>query len=340
MKFQNTLLKINNSNKIMSTQIVRKRKNLLQLLQLLNIHFKITIITIMVVGCLGNSIFAQASAAVKTTTDQINRTVQSAESKHLLEDCVKHLQSLVNKDTIEKLGSNLRQLTTQILETVAPPISEHELVEIWLSHDMMGYSGVEALVYRAFARVMEQTESGQVIVRKGIEDDKKDDADRDLNMCEGMLEGIKLAKANVDHLIKLHYTKPESSTTYDPQSGSVPVINCPVFMVIQPVKYSISNDGTIPYQLVYAIVLEDPTNQLSFQTYSQSIPLSWLDIPYEENEWVEDKMVDVLRMAVTTIAQDYVWTRMSGGKHLVQAVQDASKNAQQLQNNNSEEKQS
>lgn len=111
-------------------------------------------------------------------------------------------------------------------------------------------------------------------------------------------------------------------------------------MVIQPVKYSISNDGTIPYQLVYAIVLEDPTNQLSFQTYSQSIPLSWLDIPYEENEWVEDKMVDVLRMAVTTIAQDYVWTRMSGGKHLVQAVQDASNNAQQQQNNNNEEKQS
>jgi hypothetical protein len=37
-----------------------------------------------------------------------------------------------------------------------------------------------------------------------------------------------------------------------------------------------------------------------------------LDIPYEENEWVEDKMVDVIRMSVTTIAQDYVWTRMSG----------------------------
>ncbi|CAO3631289.1 unnamed protein product [Cunninghamella blakesleeana] len=277
-----------------------------------------------------------ASAAVKTTTDQINRTVQSAESKALLEDQVKHLQSFVNKDTIEKLGTNLRQLSTQLLETVAPPISEHELVEIWLSHDMIGYSGVEALVYRAFARVMEQTETGQVIVRKGIDDgENNEDAERDLNMCEGMLEGIKLAKANVDHLIKLHYTKPEASTTYDPQSGSLPVINCPVFMVIQPVKYTVSNDGKTPYQLVYAIVLEDPTNQLSFQAYSQSIPLTWLDIPYEENEWVEDKMVDVLRMAVTTIAQDYVYTRMSSGKQIIHDVQETLKEQQ-----NKEEKQS
>lgn len=139
----------------------------------------------------------------------------------------------------------------------------------------------------------------------------------------------------MDHLIKLHYTKPEVSTSYAPQSGSVPVINCPVFMVIQPVKYTISNDGIAPYQLVYAIVLEDPTNQLSFQTYSQSIPLTWLDIPYEENEWVEDKMVDVLRMAVTTIAQDYVWTRMSGGKQIIHDVQE-SLNTQQ--NNKEEEK--
>lgn len=142
----------------------------------------------------GNSLLAQASAAVKTTTDQINRTVQSTDSKNLLEERVKHLQTLVNKDTIEKLGTNLRQLTTQIMETVAPPISEHELVEIWLSHDMVGYSGVEALVYRAFARVMEQTESGQVIVRKGMDEDHDEDAPRDLNMCEGVVEGTKLAK--------------------------------------------------------------------------------------------------------------------------------------------------
>ena len=86
-------------------------------------------------------------------------------------------------------------MTHSILETVAPPISEHELVEVWLSHDMRGYVGLEALVYRAFARVMEQTESGHVVVRKiGDKEDEEDDQPRNLNICEGLLEGTKLAQ--------------------------------------------------------------------------------------------------------------------------------------------------
>lgn len=92
------------------------------------------------------------------------------------------------------LGNELRNLTTSILETVAPPISEHELVEVFLSHDMIGYVGLEALVYRAFARVMEQTESGHVVVRKVGDKEDAQPESRNLNMCEGMLEGTKLAK--------------------------------------------------------------------------------------------------------------------------------------------------
>ena len=42
---------------------------------------------------------------------------------------------------------------TDILNVVAPPISEHEVIQVWLSHDMAGYDGVESLVYRALSRV-------------------------------------------------------------------------------------------------------------------------------------------------------------------------------------------
>ncbi|KAG2200157.1 hypothetical protein INT47_012438 [Mucor saturninus] len=268
----------------------------------------------------GNSFWSQASAAVKTTTDQINRSVGSDSASKLLESRVKTLQNLVNKENIEKLGTGLKNLTTTFLETVAPPISEHELVEVWLAYDMVGYTGLEALVYRAFARVMEHTETGQVIVRNPDSDDKKsvDPSHRDLNMCDSLVDGTKLAKANIDHLIKQHF-KPagsEKNESYNPQSGAVPVINCPVFMAIQPVKIimaPIDEDDTETHQLSFIILMVDPTHNLKFKTYSQSLSLSWLDIPYEENEWVEDKMVDIIRMAVTSIAQDYVWTRMSGG---------------------------
>lgn len=42
---------------------------------------------------------------------------------------------------------------TDILNTVAPPISEHEVLKVWLSHDLQGYDGIESLVYKSLARV-------------------------------------------------------------------------------------------------------------------------------------------------------------------------------------------
>ncbi|KAI8637847.1 maintenance of telomere capping protein 1 [Parasitella parasitica] len=187
---------------------------------------------------------------------------------------------------------------------------------------MVGYTGLEALVYRAFARVMEHTESGQVVVRNPNSDDSSNSTDmdpthRDLNMCDSIIDGTKLAKANIDHLIKQHFVPEEKrqGETFHPQSGAVPVIQCPVFMAIQPVKIvmaPIDDHDTEQHQVSFIILMVDPTHHLKFKTYSQSLPLSWLDIPYEENEWVEDKMVDIIGMSVTSIAQDYVWTRMSG----------------------------
>lgn len=280
----------------------------------------------------GNSFWNQASAAVKTTTEQINRSVGNDPAK-LLESRVKSLQNYVNKENIEKLGTGLKNLTTTLLETVAPPISEHELVEVWLAYDMVGYTGLEALVYRAFARVMEHTESGQVVVRNAYGEEKKpaDPTHRDLNMCDSVLNGTKLAKANIDHLVKQHFqpnSTEEKKETFTPQSGAVPIIQCPVFMAIQPVKMvmePIDEEDKETAQLSFIIIMVDPTHNLKFKTYSQSLPLSWLEIPYEENEWVEDKMVDIIRMSVTSIAQDYVWTRMSGSPqsaHSEEVVQE------------------
>jgi Family of unknown function (DUF5427) len=43
---------------------------------------------------------------------------------------------------------------TDILNVVAPPIAAHEVIQVWLSHDLEGYDGVETLVYRALTRVI------------------------------------------------------------------------------------------------------------------------------------------------------------------------------------------
>ncbi|KAG1324616.1 hypothetical protein G6F62_008995 [Rhizopus arrhizus] len=257
----------------------------------------------------GNSFWNQASAAVKTTTNQINLSVAGSEKLR-----VKTLKDLANKENMERLGTRLRSLTTTILDTVTPPISDHEFVEIWLSYKMTGYTGLESLVHRAFLRAMEYTEFGKVVVRNPDQIDSKLYHKKSLNIFTSLPDEIKLAKASLDDLLERYYKAgvQEQKTVYTPQAGAVPAIYCPLFMIIQPIKMSMQTidiEDTEEQQLAFIILMADPTHNLKFSTYSQTIPLYWLDTSHEDSEWVEDKMMEIIRMAVTTIAQDYVWTR-------------------------------
>jgi hypothetical protein len=54
---------------------------------------------------------------------------------------------------LEQVRSKGFKAMTEIINAVAPPIAEHEVIQVWLSHDMLGYEGVETLVYRALAKV-------------------------------------------------------------------------------------------------------------------------------------------------------------------------------------------
>lgn len=55
--------------------------------------------------------------------------------------------------TGKDLKSQTLRSLTELLNAVAPPIAEHEVIKVSLSHDMIGYDGVETLVYRGLAKV-------------------------------------------------------------------------------------------------------------------------------------------------------------------------------------------
>jgi hypothetical protein len=62
---------------------------------------------------------------------------------------------------------------------------------------MVGYVGLESLVYTAFMKVIENVEGGDVVVRRGNESKKHDSEDetyRELNVCEGFIEAAGIAK--------------------------------------------------------------------------------------------------------------------------------------------------
>ena len=189
---------------------------------------------------------------------------------------------------------------------------------------------------------MEQVDGGELVVNKGqveatqaTEEQEDDGEERNLNTVDGLAEGYEAAQGKLDALVKQHYKKPEPApepSDAPTQPGharnrsqsqvTVPVTLCPVYMRIQPVL------ATLPYlshsstesdkagedgkHLFFILLLRDPTNSLIHRTLTQSIPGQWLDIPFEENEWVEDIMVDVIRRGVEIIGEEYIKGRMHG----------------------------
>ena len=65
---------------------------------------------------------------------------------------------------------------------------------------MVGYPHIDKIVYDVFLKVMGQVEGGSLVVQKGREGKRRGSESRnqkrDLNICEGLDEALKLAKVN------------------------------------------------------------------------------------------------------------------------------------------------
>ncbi|GAA5828990.1 hypothetical protein JCM11251_004090 [Rhodosporidiobolus azoricus] len=248
---------------------------------------------------------------------------------------------------LDQIGKDLKSTTlkslTDLLNAVAPPIAEHEVIQVSLSHDMVGYDGVETLVYRGLARIMEQIEGGTLIVNKGTEEKPREQQEgdedfRDLNVVDGLTEGWKLAEASLDQLIKATYKPPAPPSETASSDLTVPVTTCPIYLRIQPAlaplpflpSSSLNPASTTPDSqkaLFFLLLLRDPTHNLVHSSVSQSMPASWLDIPFEENEWVEDAMVEIIRRSVEIIGQEYIQHRMRAQSNAISQAREEAKKA-------------
>ena len=242
---------------------------------------------------------------------------------------------------------------TSILNTVAPPISAHETLELWLSHPMVGYSGVEGVVYRAWTRILEQTESGELIVVWSPEVQGQDAGDRGIVPVQGWEKGWDRQEKEMDSVKAREDKDPKGRAKQNRQSArsrhslvqstdqvviaNVPVTTVPIFLHLQPLlaplpisepsillhtsgtshpsipPSSNTTNSTSPNHLYFLMTLHDPTHSLRFTTTSQPSPGDWLDVEYEKSDWVEERLVEVLRTGVEVLAQDVSGTSLLFG---------------------------
>lgn len=116
-----------------------------------------------------------------------------------------------------RFDSKLLQSTlTSVLDTIAPPLSRHEQLQIHVFHDMVGYPAIDKIVYSVFERVMDQVEGGgelTLVVQKGKERNRRGSVveKRELGIFKGSLEqGQKLAAASIDEYLRSVKAKEEA----------------------------------------------------------------------------------------------------------------------------------
>ncbi|CCM02176.1 uncharacterized protein FIBRA_04255 [Fibroporia radiculosa] len=281
------------------------------------------------------NVWSSASAAIQQARTVVDERIKELPKNEQARKWGEGVLEYARSAQLDKLGNDFKRVglstLTDLLNVVAPPISEHEVIQVWLSHDMIGYDGVETLVYRALSRIMEQVEGGDLVVNRGDESRPKESSDskRELNAVEGLEAAIKLAQANLEEAIKRNaQPAPTQSSAQNPTTYSY------VYLRIQPylTTYSLSPPAEVDdsasspasvdqTSLQFLLYLTDPTHQLSHSTTTQAVPGKWLDL-WDQYEWVEDLVVEAIRVGVEVLGQEYIVSRMGWDKKVTEIPED------------------
>jgi len=88
----------------------------------------------------------------------------------------------------------------KVRQSLHRTLSHVKVLKVGIYHDMVGYPHIDKIVYDVFDKVMGQVEGGSLVVQKGREGKRRGSESRnqrrDLNICEGLDEALKLAKVH------------------------------------------------------------------------------------------------------------------------------------------------
>lgn len=214
------------------------------------------------------SIMSTATAAMKQAEIVAKEIQQNEEAKKWTD------QLRGNVTALRGYGDDLRHRAlptfTDILHTLAPPISSHERLLIHITHDMAGYPSLDPLIYSVFSRVMAQVEGGDLmVIQRGHENTlrspsaekgalfsgpatssaagwrdgpwwRASDLPRDLGAVKGLMEGTKLCRTSAeaystDYFASRGGVEGARQRALEPVSESNPVRSSDLFLSVQAI---------------------------------------------------------------------------------------------------------
>ncbi|RAL68197.1 hypothetical protein DID88_008903 [Monilinia fructigena] len=179
-----------------------------------------------------------------------------------------------NVGVLRGFGGELRSRAlptfTNILHTLAPPISSHERLQIHITHDFIGYPSLDPLIYSTFSRVMAQVEGGDLLViQRGHESTARRASEagytggnagwsdgpwwrvgtdnRDIGSVKGLTEGTKLVRVSAEAYSKEYFDahgglELAAQRATEDLSESNPVRSSDIFMAVQAISHEAPED--------------------------------------------------------------------------------------------------
>lgn len=157
---------------------------------------------------------------------------------------------------------------TNILHTLAPPIAQHERLQIHITHDLIGYPSLDPIIHQTFSSVMAQVEGGDLLViQRGSESTQRGSMDgyrgggggwndgpwwrhtdkRDLSTVKGLAEGTKLTRVSAESYADEFFAARGGIEAAAKQATEVlsetnPVRSSDIFIAIQAISYTAPAD--------------------------------------------------------------------------------------------------
>lgn len=169
-----------------------------------------------------------------------------------------------------------------ILQTIAPPISSHERLQIHITHDLTNYPTLDPLIYQVFSRVMAQVEGGDLMVvqrgqeagpRRGSSETSqplgswhdgpwwRSGERRSINAIRGVVEGSKLARAAAEGYSDEYFStkggvEEAAKMAAETLSASNPTRDSDIFIAIQAIAQ------TVPKEMFAAAPISETEGQV------------------------------------------------------------------------------
>ncbi|KAK7514022.1 maintenance of telomere capping protein 1 [Phyllosticta citriasiana] len=215
------------------------------------------------------SLTGLASAAAKQAEAAMKEIQKNEEAVRWAEQVKGNVGAL--RSYGDELRSRALPTFTHLLHTLAPPISQHERLQIHITHDLRNYPSLDPIIYATFSRVMSQVEGGDLmVIQRGSESQHRRSSEagytggstagwndgpwwrdvgvqRDMSAVKGLVEGTKLARVSAESYSNDFFAgkggvEEAAKAASEVLSETNPVRSSDIFLSLQAVSHGAAKD--------------------------------------------------------------------------------------------------